>query len=261
MRLSVEQIRSFHLNGFLSITEPIATPDELDWMREAYDGMFERKAGFDSGDQFDLAGEDNQGETAALPQVLNPLAYAPELANGTYLQVATDIVRELLGPEAGLGVAHAIFKPAGHGAATPWHQDEAYWEPDQQYVTVSVWMPLQEATLENGCLWFMPGSHYWELLPHRPIGGNARVHGLELVDLAPIVDPVACPLPAGGITIHHNRTLHYAGANTSDVPRRALIMMGGLPAKPAPQPRQFPWQDTRNTARAERAASSATIKP
>lgn len=256
MRLTVEQIRFFHLNGFLNINEPIAGPEELAWMRELYDGMFERKAGFERGDQFDLAGTDEDGKEAALPQVLNPLAYAPELGNGNYLAVANEIVQDLLGPEASVGVAHAIFKPAGHGAATPWHQDEAYWEPNQQYTTVSVWMPLQEATVENGCLWFMPGSHYWELLPHQPIGGDVRVHGLELVDLAPIVDPVACALPAGGITIHHNRTLHYAGANTSDVPRRALIMMGGLPAKPAPQSRRFPWQETRQTARSERAAST-----
>ena len=119
MLLSVEQIRSFHLNGFLSITEPVTSDEEIAWMREVYDRMFAQKAGWDSGDQFDLAGTDEKGKQEALPQMLNPAKYAPELNDGKFLPVIQDIVHQLLGPEAGVGIAHAIFKPSGHGAATP----------------------------------------------------------------------------------------------------------------------------------------------
>jgi len=256
MALTVEQIRPFHLNGFFSITDPIATDQELAWMRESYDRMFSARAGRESGDQFDLAGTDEEGKEASLPQILSPSKYAPELESGDYLVKANEIVKDLLGPEAGVGVAHAIFKPAGSGAATPWHQDEAYWDPNFQYKSVSVWMPLQPATLENGCLWFMPGSHEWEVLPHRSIGGDVRIHGLEMVDTSMLKDAVACPLPPGGITIHLNRTAHYAGANTSDIPRRALILGGGLPARTYPAPRSFPWNEVKQTARDDRAAAA-----
>lgn len=258
MTLTTDQIRFFHLNGFLAITEPITHEVELAWMREVYDRMFAQKAGRGSGDQFDLGGTDEDGTEAALPQILNPAKYAPELNKGKYLGVATEVVRQLLGPEVSAGIAHAIFKPAGHGAPTPWHQDEAYWGPEWQYKTVSIWMPLQEATIENGCLWFMTGSHEWPVLEHRSIGGDPRIHGLELLDTAVLVDPVACPLPAGGITIHLNRTAHYAGPNKTDIPRRALILGAGLPIKPYPGPRRrFPWNEVKQTLREVRAKESS----
>jgi len=254
MTLTTDQIRFFHLNGFLSIPEPITSETELAWMRAAYDRIFAEKAGRDEGNQFDLGGIDDDPEAANLPQILNPAKYAPELKDGAYIATATEIVRQLLGPEVSAGIAHAIFKPAGHGAATPWHQDEAYWDPQWQYKNVSIWMPLQEATVENGCLWFMPGSHEWPILEHRSIGGDPRIHGLEVVDTSVLVEPVACPLPAGGITIHRNRTAHYAGPNTSAVPRRALILGAGLPNKPYPGPaRRFPWNDIKATPREARA--------
>ena len=252
MRLSPDQIRSFHLDGFISIAEPIASPEEIAWLRAMYDRMFAERSGRAEGNQFDLAGSDEEGKEAALPQILDPARYAPEMNDGAFLGVANEIVQELLGPSASVGIAHAIYKPAGTGAATPWHQDEAYWDPSRQYKTVSVWMPLQEATSENGCLWFVPGSHEWEVQPHQSIGGDVRVHGLEMVS-APVDLGVACPLPPGGVTIHRNRTAHYAGPNVSGVPRRALIMMGGLPDLAYRGERRFPWNEIKQTARAERA--------
>jgi len=258
MQLSVEQIRFFHLNGFLSIETPVTDDTELAWMREVYDRMFETRAGRDSGDQFDLAGADEDGKEASLPQILNPAKYAPELTQGKYLAVISQIAEQLFGPQAQAHLAHAIFKPASMGAPTPWHQDEAYWDPAWQYQNASIWMPLQEASLENGCLWFMPGSHEWEITEHRPIGGDVRVHGLEMVNLDLVKDAVACPLPAGGITIHRNRTAHYAGPNTSTIPRRALILGTGLGSKPYPGNRSFPWNEVKQTARDERAKSAST---
>ena len=83
-------------------------------------------------------------------------------------------------------------------------------------------MPLQPATIENGCMQFVPGSHHDGVHEHRLI--NPDSHGLVLSDLGAVVDPVPCPLPPGGATVHSSRTLHYAGPNTTDEPRRALIM-------------------------------------
>ncbi|MFZ4508517.1 MAG: phytanoyl-CoA dioxygenase family protein [Fimbriimonas sp.] len=256
MELTAEQILFFHLNGFLAIPTPVTTDEELEWMRVVYDRIFAERAGRDRGDQFDLAGSDEEGKEASLPQILNPTQYAPELNDGEYLKTIGHIARQLFGPTAGAGVAHAIFKPAGMGAATPWHQDEAYWDPAWQYQNASIWMPLQEATIENGCLWFMPGSHEWDVQEHRPIGGDVRVHGLEMVNLDLVKDAVACPLPAGGITIHRNRTAHFAGPNTSNIPRRALILGTGLPNHPYAGSRAFPWNEIKQTARDERAKVS-----
>ena len=254
--VTADQIAFFHENGFLALG-PVTDAAELAWMREVYDRIFDARAGRESGDQFDLGGADEDGVEARLPQILNPAKYAPELNDARLLPRVLHIVRQLIGPEANGGVAHAILKPAGVGAATPWHQDEAYWDPTRQYTSLSVWLPLQEATLENGCLWFMPGSHRWEVLPHRSIGGDPRIHGLELLDAeAHTVGAVACPLPPGGVTIHLNRTAHFAGPNATDGPRRALILGYSLPSRPHPTERRFPWNEIKQTPREQRAAEA-----
>ena len=79
-----------------------------------------------------------------------------------------------------------ISKEAGSEAETPWHQDESYWLdlPDKVggcevnfYIfknfhlqrALSFWFPMEDATTENGCMWFVPGSHKEGLRQHRPV--------------------------------------------------------------------------------------------
>ena len=135
---------------------------------------------------------------------------------------------------------HAIRKPARSGVETPWHQDEAYWDPAYEHRALSIWMPLQPATLTNGCMQFVPGTHLLDVQEHRLI--NAGSDGLVVSSLASVGEIVPCPLPAGGATIHASRTLHYTGPNHSDEPRRALIMAFRCPPKPRSVALSFPWQ-------------------
>lgn len=246
-----EEIAFYHREGYL-VVECITTPAEVDLIRRLYDLLFEARAGREEGNQFDLAGADEEGTRAALPQILSPSRYAPELLDTTYRRNALAISRQLLGPDAIAQGDHAILKPAFHGAPTPWHQDEAYWNPDLEYNALSVWMPMQEATLENGCMHFIPGSHLQEVQPHHSINNDPRVHGLE-VDRVDPSNAVACPLPAGGATFHHSRTLHYAGPNKTPVPRRAYILGFGTLPKKRGEPRRFPWMEQKTTARQARA--------
>lgn len=252
--LSPEQIRFYRDQGYLRIDQ-ISAPAELAVLSEIYDRLFAERAGRERGDQFDLAGADEEGEVAKLPQILGPSNYAPEMRNTLAWANARSIISQLAGVEVdGLG-DHAILKPAHHGAPTPWHQDEAYWDPAYDYDSMSLWMPLQDVDEAMGCLAFLPSSHLGEVLPHRPIGGDPRVHGLELdpsvdVDLS---KAVSVPLPAGGCTVHHNRTLHFAPGNVSDRPRRAWILGGGAPPVLRETPNDYFWQKMRSTAREARA--------
>jgi hypothetical protein len=256
VRLTADQIRSFHNSGFLAVTRPLFDAVEIYRMRALYDRMFAERAGRADGNQFDLAGTDEDDRPAVLSQILHPHRYFPEL-RGPYVDTLHDVAQQLLGPEVKTEIFHAILKPAGIGAPTPWHQDEAYWKPDRQYRSISIWIPLQDVTQENGCLWFNDGSHEWDVLEHRSIGGDPRVHGLELVDPSVIHDAVACPLPAGGFTIHRNRTAHFAGPNATGEPRRALVLSATLPDRPFPIPRQFPWNEVKQTRRKERGRGDA----
>jgi ectoine hydroxylase-related dioxygenase (phytanoyl-CoA dioxygenase family) len=260
--LTPQQIDDFHRDGFLSLPS-ISNLQEIELMKDAYDRIFSEQAGRERGDQFDLAGDDADEKTQNLPQILGPEKYAPELWDTLARANALHIVRQLFGDDMEPQGSHAIFKPAKHGATTPWHQDEAYWSANLEYRSVSVWMPLQDVDEENGCMQFIAGSHLREVAPHQPINNNPKVHGLELAPEASenLSNPRICPLPAGGATFHPSRTLHFTAANHSDRPRRALIMMFGAPAKPREElglsPRIFEWQQRQNTNRAERAKASA----
>ncbi len=255
--LTEEQIAFYHENGFLAI-DAITTQEEVERLRAVYDRLFEQKAGRAEGNQFDLAGADEEGKPAALPQILGPRKYAPELAETLYEANARAISAQLLGENITFSGDHAIFKPAGMGAPTPWHQDAAYWDPNSDYHSLSVWMPLQEATLENGCMVFLPGSQRREITPHQSIGGDTRVHGLEMLEAVDEARAVACPLPAGGATFHDSRTMHFTGANRSSVPRRAYIIGFGTPPTPRAEARSFPWNEAKRTARGERSRSAAS---
>ena len=73
-------------------------------------------------------------------------------------------------------------------------------------------MPLDDASVESGCLHFLPGSHRGPVLSHHHIGHDPRVHGLE-ADPPDTTGTVAVPIPAGAATFHHPRMIHFAGPN------------------------------------------------
>ena len=254
--LTQKQVDSYHDDGYLAL-DALTTSDEVVRLRAIYDRLFEERAGREVGDQLDLAGVGDGTGEAKLPQIVEPIKYAPELAEGYYRVNAFAIARQLLGPATEYSGEHAIFKPAFIGPETPWHQDEAYWDASFDHNSLSIWIPLQPATLENGCMWFVPKSHRAGVLPHHTIDHDPRIHGLE-VDEVDKVSAASCPIPAGGCTIHSSRTLHYAGPNRSDAPRRAYILVYRTPPMPNTEGRRFPWNEEKRTARRERAARKAT---
>ncbi len=195
IKLSQEQIDFFQREGYLSLPA-LTTAEEVIRLQATYDRLFVIKAGRAEGDHLDLVTTDEDDQESVLPQILNPSKYAPELID-TQLRVnAAAIVKQLLGDDAHFHSDHAIRKPAQSGVETPWHQDEAYWDADKEYNALSIWVPLQEATLENGCMQFVPASNQREVLPHHPIGNDPRIIGLEVDDPAEWAQSaVACPLP------------------------------------------------------------------
>ncbi len=215
--------------------------------------------------KFDLAGSDEEGRPAGLPQILGPSRFAPELKATHYHANGLAVAKQLMADtaeeaeEVRWGGDHTILKPARYGKATPWHQDEAYWDPWYDHQGISIWLALQEATIANGTMWFVPGSNRFEILEHRPIADDPRVHGLELVDPAIGAQGIAQPIPPGGCLIHHCRTLHYAGPNTTDIDRHAYIIGFGRPGQKRVVRRQVPWQDRQRTPRAARAAAAQSL--
>lgn len=257
--LAPAEVSRFWEQGFLAIPDVCPAP-EVDWLREVIDQLFAQRTGWHTGDYFDFAGLDTPDAEPVLPQLLEPSRYEPALKNAALRANALAIARQLLGPSAELVFEHAMLKPARIGAQTPWHQDEAFFPVYTNYRSITIWVPLQPVDLSNGCMQFIPGSHTRDVLPHRRLNGDPRLHGLEVCD-AEIGEPVACPLPAGGATVHHCRTLHHAGPNMTEGPRRAYALGFGVRSREYLVRTEFPWNTAPQSARQKRAdAAKGTVE-
>lgn len=164
--------------------------------------------------------ERKDGVKENITQIMWPSEFVPVLHDTPAYRRALEFVRGLLGEDMAFDFDMLIDKAPGSGTPTPWHQDCAYWPdlPDQR--AASCWIALDEATLDNGCMWFVPGSQDGELRAHRSAGkggGALECDGSE-------DEAVAVPLDPGSCTFHGGRTLHYSRGNTTDGHRRALIL-------------------------------------
>jgi len=112
----------------------------------------------------------------------------------------------------------ALFKPALHGDEVPWHQDNGYWK-FKPANAISLWMALDDADEENGCMRFVPGSHKAGEAGHQRAGEYiAQIKADADESLA-----VPVPLPAGSAVFHHCQTLHNTQPNRSMRQRRAWV--------------------------------------
>lgn len=250
--LSSAEIATFHAQGFVALNR-ITSDDEVGRLRAIFDRLFEKRTGWEKGAFLDLAGTDKPARPAVLPQILNPQQFAPELPQTEFRKAALRIAQQLLGLEAHAWFEHAIVKPAEFGAATPWHQDEAHRsDRELDYEQISVWVPLQDAVAENGCMQYIPATHKGPVLTHHSPSDDPRVNALECIGPFDVSRAVACPLPAGGVAIHHCRTIHGAGSNHSRNPRRAYILAFRGSARPSADATPFPWLAEKRTAAAQR---------
>ncbi len=249
--LTPDEVERFEGEGFLRL-DSLMPADEVAATRATLERLFDTRVGYDEGARFDFLSAEDDPDKPAMPQILRPSVYAPELLRGRATARATAIARQLLGEEARLSFDHVLMKPARDGAPTPWHQDDAFADPAFTSRSISIWMALQPVDSHNGCLSFVPGSPDRAVLPHRSPGDDGRVHGLECLEGFDPADGIACPLPSGGATIHTGRTLHGAGANHSAGPRYAFVLVFSTPKRPAATLEARPWLEGRQTARSER---------
>lgn len=114
----------------------------------------------------------------------------------------------------------ALIKPPRVGGAKPWHQDAAYFRVRDPSLIVGVWIALDPARRENGCMEVIPRSHADGPVPHQPAEDvNLCTIRPDLVRLA---DRVHVELDPGDALIFHPLLHHYTAPNTSDLRRRAL---------------------------------------
>lgn len=136
-----------------------------------------------------------------------------------------DAMESLLGPEI-VGSSVYRIRPKVPGFArgiVPWHQDSGYFATHcDKALIVTVWLPLVDATPENGCLQVLPRTHKGEVARHRT-GGPGGYLVIEDDDLPlPPEQAVTVPVPLGGALLLTNITPHCSTPNTTDVIRWSI---------------------------------------
>ncbi len=132
-----------------------------------------------------------------------------------------DVVRELQGPNLKLLRGAAMLKPPGVGSEKKFHQDAAYY-PIHPTDHVTVWVALDDATPENGCMQVVPGAHTEGLLGHEEIEYDTDIALAEGgYDES---DTVSLPMDAGDVLFQHCLLPHYTAPNDTEAWRRAFIL-------------------------------------
>ncbi len=248
-RIHDDNEAAFHRDGFVAV-DKFASDKEISRIKTILLDLHENNAGFREGAQFDAAAPvEGDPKSRRFPQILHPHVFAKELASTEYFKAGLEIARQLLGPSARFQTDISFLKPPKIGSDTPWHQDQAFSNPAYENEQITIWLAVTPASATNSCMSFIPKSHSLPVLKHRPIGGDPRVHALECVDDFDRSGAIECPLPAGGMTIHGHRTLHYAGPNRSDEARLAYALLFDTPYKPRAGALDFSWNKEQLTDR------------
>lgn len=214
---------SYEDNGFL-VVESLFTDDELAGVRQRIDALIadpeSRMAGVGVGREGDTTPETKgTGEIRGASFLVRFDPFFQDFARTPKL---LDHARGLLGPRVKVFRDQALFKPP-RGQAKPLHQDQSYFLVAPEDDLVTAWIALDEATRENGCMTYVPGSHKHGIFPITP-DPDRPVHHIPDTSNVDLPEPVHCPVPAGSVIFHHGCALHASADNNTDTWRKALIM-------------------------------------
>ncbi len=133
-------------------------------------------------------------------------------------------VRDILGENVVGWGSHYFCKMPHDGKVVPWHQDASYW-PLTPSKTVTVWLAIDDADVENACMRFIPGSHHKGHLTYELKEESAdAVLNQEVVNALDFGEPVNVELKAGEISMHNDLLLHGSEANESERRRCGLTL-------------------------------------
>ncbi|MCA8954154.1 MAG: phytanoyl-CoA dioxygenase family protein [Planctomycetes bacterium] len=209
------------LPGF--VPEPL-----LSELEAVYEDLLRRRIAVDGRDYCDMTGDyERPVEDYAILNVMLPRRYHRALGGNVYETRAAAVARALCGEDMELDYDQLVAKPPHKQEAVfHWHQDLGYWPVTPDTRTASFWLALDDVDLDNGCVRFVDGSHRESALrPHVPLlGARGDNHTMvAAVDLER--DPIRpARLRRGDATVHHERTLHGSGGNTSDRWRRGYVV-------------------------------------
>ena len=217
--LDQKQIDFYHYAGYLGVPD-VLSADEVEELRRTTDEFVANSREVSEHDDvYDL----EPGHTADEPRVRR--IKMPHLQHPSYDRAMrhpkiVQIADQLIGPGIRSRGTKLNMKSAGFGSPVEWHQDWAFY-PHTNDDVLAVGIAIDELNEENGGLLVVPGSHTGPIHDHHENGYFVGAVTDTEIDPA---DSVRIDVPAGGITIHHVRTLHGSAPNRSGSPRRLMLI-------------------------------------
>lgn len=220
MELSALQLQSYQSNGFVTI-EGVFTPVEMDraieeateWQNEFIANLTEadKKWYLDQGTSIK-----NQ-----LRKLDNPVSQRKFFKKMALSPGLVSMVEELIGKEVIAFFSQIFFKPPHGGGPKPIHQDNFYFGPDKRDQIITVWIAFDNATIENGCLYYGKGTNLGDVVEH--FAPDHEPFNYQIPDSRK-VPMTAAPVQKGGISLHHGNTFHQSSGNNSGWWRRAMAV-------------------------------------
>jgi ectoine hydroxylase-related dioxygenase (phytanoyl-CoA dioxygenase family) len=224
-QLSEEQIQKYRDDGFI-VLENFLSPEELDHWRKSVTSAVEERAGIKipgkdiKTGEADGINEDSDYFAKVFDQLLN-LWQTNEAVKELMINERIGKMAAQLSGADGIRIWHdqaLIKRPWAN--PTAWHLDTPFWSFSDRRA-ISIWIALDDATLENGCLFFIPGSHKVTNFDKITIGRNMD----GIFDIYPQLRnsrTAAAPMKAGSCSFHNGLTVHGANANMTNGFRRAM---------------------------------------
>lgn len=153
----------------------------------------------------------------AIRKIFNYVNHEPRLNAMATHPGLLDVLERIMEDTPQLFQDMALVKPPRYGSEKPWHQDCAYFNLPEGTTVVGVWVALDEATAENGCMHVIPGSHDEGPMIH------FKRRDWQICDTdVPVGRDTMVPLKPGGCLFWHGLTHHGSPVNRSEQRRRAL---------------------------------------
>jgi ectoine hydroxylase-related dioxygenase (phytanoyl-CoA dioxygenase family) len=200
-KITPQDVASYNENGYFLYHGQLFSPEKMTRLNEIFEEHLADKGELLS-DELDT-----------------PHFRDPRLLDFLLSDEALDLVEPFIGPNIALWSSHFISKDPYTGRATPWHEDSAFWQGRLSSYDniITIWLALDPANRENGCMRVVPGSHRNGFSEYETVDSVRNTFDRQAKDVDES-QAVYFELAAGECSLHDSRIMHGAAANTS--PRR-----------------------------------------
>jgi phytanoyl-CoA hydroxylase len=216
--LNESHVEQYHRQGFLAVEKVFSTEEIEEYSRAITDVVAEGDPKIVS---FEAAAEGRALTPAERERYVRKCMWfverEPRLKAMSQHKTLVSIVEKLIGNPVKLIQDMALLKPPHIGSEKPWHQDSAYFAIAPANLVMGTWTALDPATIENGCMHVIPGSHLGGPKPHY----HDRDCQLNDEDVQ-VEQDLVVPLSPGGVLFFSSLLHHGTPPNQSATRRRAI---------------------------------------